>query len=345
MISFKCNICGKALEADFQAEVVVCPVCRAKHRIKTGDQKISPEISPAEAERLKRERQAETERRKAARRSKKTSKNQDTATSDNTSDIDNLEFLYNRATSIVLTANSISEFEEAAGLFLAVGGYKQADILAQKCLARIQREKAAAYNQSPDIGDTYLFGKYPQTAEAAHKEDIEWLVLDKKDNRVLLLSKYGLDCQPYHAWLEDTTWETCDLRAWLNSEFMDISFSQEEKSMISPVTVSPDENPLWESDPGKATKDQVFLLSVYEAENYLKSDEERQCKPTAYAEEAGAIAIDPDDTCYWWLRTPGGSQDDAARVYYDGDIDIMGSWVNDNDLAVRPALWIDLGSK
>ncbi|MBP3201623.1 MAG: hypothetical protein J6M39_08265 [Lachnospiraceae bacterium] len=46
--------------------------------------------------------------------------------------------------------------------------------------------------------DTVKFGKYPQDSrDEDDKQDIEWIVLDRKDGKALLLSKYILDCKKY----------------------------------------------------------------------------------------------------------------------------------------------------
>ena len=50
--------------------------------------------------------------------------------------------------------------------------------------------KEAASTVPLDQGDHIIYGHY-------QGEDIEWRVLDKKDDEVLLLSEYGLDAQPY----------------------------------------------------------------------------------------------------------------------------------------------------
>ena len=46
--------------------------------------------------------------------------------------------------------------------------------------------------------DTVKFGKYPQDSrDEEDKQDIEWIVLDRKEGNALLLSKYILDCKSY----------------------------------------------------------------------------------------------------------------------------------------------------
>ena len=123
----------------------------------------------------------------------------------------------------------------------------------------------------------------------------------------------------------------------MNNDFINAAFSADEKAMIPTVTVSADKNPNYNTNPGNATQDQVFLLSSTEANKYFSSDSARQCKPTDYAYEAF------DGHCWWWLRSPGDNQYRAAYVTDDGDVDESGYEVECYH-AVRPALWIDLNS-
>ena len=54
-------------------------------------------------------------------------------------------------------------------------------------------------NSSVNIGDYVTFGTYEQDNNLKNgAEAIEWQVLDKKDCKVLLLSKYALDAKPYN---------------------------------------------------------------------------------------------------------------------------------------------------
>ena len=164
-----------------------------------------------------------------------------------------------------------------------------------------------------------------------------------KDGKALVISKYALDCKQYNTNYTDVTWEDCTLRRWLNNDFINAAFSAEEKAMIPTVTVSADKNPNYSTNPGNATQDQVFLLSITEANKYFSSDSARQCEPTDYAVANGALESDSGN-CWWWLRSPGDSQDCAARVLYVGDVREYGYYVDNDSTAVRPALWIDLNS-
>ena len=202
-----------------------------------------------------------------------------------------------------------------------------------------------------EVGKTVFFGKYEQFNKTFDgKEDIEWIVLAKENGRALLISKYALDGKAYNTSYTNVTWEICTLRKWLNNDFINSAFTTYEKTMISTVTVSADKNPKRRTNPGNTTTDKVFLLSITEAEKYFTSDEARKCAPTAYAKVQGAKTTDEyktasgEDTCWWWLRSPGSNQYSATAVYLDGGVNWYGPNVNNDIPAVRPALWIDLNS-
>ena len=81
------------------------------------------------------------------------------------------------------------------------------------------------------IDDHPYFGQYPQNQGAA-PEPIAWKVLRRESDRILLISKYVLDCKPYNTTQTDVTWETCSLRKWLNHEFLYAAFTAEERKRI-----------------------------------------------------------------------------------------------------------------
>ena len=170
-----------------------------------------------------------------------------------------------------------------------------------------------------NVGDMVNFGRYPQTA-AGDVQDIEWRVLAVKNGRVLAISRYGLDAKRFDD--DSNVWESSEIRGWLNGEFYNDSFNDDEKGIIA------------SSDPGK-----VFLLSSWEADKYFSSYEDRKCAPTEYAKANGAL--EDNGGCWWWLRSPKPNRDkDVYYVCYGG---FVGSYFVDYDFcSVRPALWINL---
>lgn len=194
------------------------------------------------------------------------------------------------------------------------------------------------------VGEYITFGYYEQ--DLNKRNEIEWLVLEVKHGKALLISRYALDCQPYNSKCVDVTWETCTLRQWLNIDFINAAFSDNEKARILTVPVSADKNPNYSTNPGNVTKDKIFLLSVAEVNKYFSNKESRKCARTAYAAAQGAYTDfsykteNNEYTCVWWLRTPGIDQNTAVMVQFGGDILDFGHLVHHRDYAVRPAMWI-----
>ena len=201
------------------------------------------------------------------------------------------------------------------------------------------------------VGDTITFGKYEQDNDLSNgAEDIEWIVLSIEDNKALVISKYALDCKAYNYIKTNITWEYCSIRKWLNDSFYNSAFSSEEQTKIEITTVYNDVNPDFTTLVGSATEDKVFLLSISEVRQYFSSEESLECIATEYAKRWGVYTyttddnIDGNDTCWWWLRTPGAYSMFASSVTHNGLVDTTGQNVTRNNNAVRPAMWIDIGS-
>ena len=250
--------------------------------------------------------------------------------------------------------------------YIDSGDYKTACILLNGLSYKDSAEKLKSAKQvllkNPKVGDIVYFGAYEQDNNTSNgKELIEWLVLAKKGNRVLVISDKALDCQLYNNtsdYDKNITWEICSLRKWLNADFINAAFSAEEQSKIQSTTVSADKNPKYGSNPGNATTDKVFSLSINEVNKYFTSDEARRCVPTAYAKANGVNVIDNyhkegTSVCCWLLRTPGNSScsvysyssyyyNDIAFVYFNGSVNYSGNAVDTVGFAVRPAMWITI---
>ena len=196
---------------------------------------------------------------------------------------------------------------------------------------------------SCQVGDTVVLGTYEQDGVPSNgAEPIEWVVLAKEDGRALLLSKYALDCRLYNDDYVDVTWATCDLRSWLNGEFYEAAFSAGEQALVAESDLTNPDNEGCGTSGGADTQDRVFLLSIDEVGQYLPTDEERVCLPTAQAVANGVWTNGDTGACDWWLRSPGNDSRFAAGVYSVGSVRSSGWRVDFDDDAVRPALWVNL---
>ena len=166
--------------------------------------------------------------------------------------------------------------------------------------------------QDMQVGDTFFFGDY--------HGGIEWRVLEKTPDSLLVISKYALDCKRFDKDGKTNDWNSCSLKRWLSSNFFNKAFDSEEKSLI-------------ENTPyGK-----IFLLSREEGWKLFSSNSDRQCKPTQYAKNQGAW-VRNGGNCEWWLRSQGYDDDHAVYVDYYGDIFFKGCYVKFANAAVRPAM-------
>ena len=203
--------------------------------------------------------------------------------------------------------------------------------------------KTANPFQNAAVGDVVKFGHYEQDDNLNNgPEEITWLVLERNGDRVLAISEFGLDSHAYNGSYGEITWEHCDLRRWLNDDFLNAAFDSDEQSKILLADVSADKNPKSKADPGNTTQDRIFVLSIKEVEHYFDSKNDRFCKATPYAVARGSKVYRDIGTCWWWTRTPGCDNFYVSDVYGDGKINYVGGTAEQYELSVRPAMWVKL---
>ena len=234
--------------------------------------------------------------------------------------------------------------EEAYDIFTGITNYEDSLNLATDIFKQTQLEKL----KSAQVGEYISFGSYEQDNDmSTENEPIDWLVLDKDGQNILIISKYALDCLAYDSTnsTEDITWQSSYIRRWLNRTFLPTAFDEIEQLLIEEVTLKDDDGNFYEED------DKVFLLSAMEAGKYFKKDMDRQCIATEYAKAMGVsdtkrnIIGDKNlKTCNWWLRSPGSGYRTALCVFGKGEFGGSGNAVSDDFRAVRPAIWLDLGA-
>lgn len=184
--------------------------------------------------------------------------------------------------------------------------------------------------------------KYHKTENNYFKyEPIKWRVLHYENSEAFLLADAILDSQPYHSENEEIDWKKSSIRAWLNNEFINKAFSNEENKAINTVELINKDNSKYGTQGGKNTSDKLFLLSLSEVDETEESKEygfwdkkTRKCKNDNFSEE----------TYFWWLRSPGNSSHDAAGVYYYGWVFGYGYDVQEPAGGIRPALYLNLSS-
>ena len=195
-------------------------------------------------------------------------------------------------------------------------------------------ESSACLPADIKAGDIVSFGKYQDEA-------IEWQVLEKMNDSVLLISDKCIEVRPFHNIDEDTTWEKCELRSWLNGEFYDQTFSDDEKEAMVVNKVFNEDATTEFVNGGSDTEDMIYILSKDEASKFFADDSARITKPTQHAIDSN-IAVDDKGNSPWNLRTPGDNNNKVAVIYSTGTIFEEGNPVWYNDLGVRPVISVKL---
>lgn len=196
-------------------------------------------------------------------------------------------------------------------------------------------------NENYIIGSTVLFGAYEQDNNSNNgKEKIEWTIIDKFDNKLLLLSKNVLDVIPYdyNIKVDDAIennipckWENSYIRNWLNNDFYNAAFDENEKANIEKTKVTSGKvyginNSYISEDMGKPTDDNVYILSKDEVRQYLGFEINQKCDKyvsnfTKFAKNKSSENIIDNNFAIWhkekkydeeygnaaeyWVRSPG----------------------------------------
>jgi|GEM_PF-2896243 len=161
----------------------------------------------------------------------------------------------------------------------------------------------------------------------------EWVVIKKEEGRLLCITKEIIEVRRFHDTEEPVSWAESDLRAYLNGEFFENTFSADKsKNAVQPLLTEhtngsvdfPNGSTGTGSEP---TEDSVFLLSYEEAEDCFISDAARVAAYDSYGQ-------------IWWLRSPGDYLNNFANVDGIGQVCYSSSNFHADGLGVRPAIWI-----
>ena len=168
----------------------------------------------------------------------------------------------------------------------------------------------------------YSISGYGEVTTSAQGWNGDWRVLDRVDNKALVISSIVLEERKYSD--ATSTWKDSDLRAYLNGDFYNKVFDDREKQFIV-----------------EYNGDKVFVLSYDEAKKYFTEESD--------GDSIDRLATNLDKLSYklgWRLRTD--KKTDRPQ-YVNG----TSGYINETTpsdghdctylLGIRPAMWIELG--
>lgn len=174
----------------------------------------------------------------------------------------------------------------------------------------IPKVKESQYRHTTEllnVGDSIFFGHYEVPLN--DMPEIEWTVLEKNENSILLISTYILAHKKYNN--TPTLWELSELHNWLNDTFYSQAFDKFEKTKVK------------ETEEAFNTHDKIFLLDKDEVEKYMPSAQDRICHYE------------------WWLRPYYSG---CEYITNNGDYaSLLSSDISDKEYGVRPAIWLRIG--
>lgn len=197
------------------------------------------------------------------------------------------------------------------------------------------------------INDVIQFGVY------------RWIVLEIKIDKALIISEKIIEKRPYHKTYAEVTWETCDLRSYLNGDFLD-KFSKEERLKIIPTQNINLDNPWYLTPGGNDTLDYIFLLDIYDVCMKYFGDSSRILLNKREKQKYWFGTNDPNNLkrvanynqipYWWWIRTPGRNHKTAVYIHgnpkgivgINGNNVLFKSYPESRNGGIRPALWMKL---
>ena len=204
-------------------------------------------------------------------------------------------------------------------------------VLALCVLSSMAFAQEGLHGYTAEQGHQYLlFGGYPQE-ERGEAKPIVWKVLGVQDGLAYLMSEKILDVRRVSGdqW-NYKGWESSELYAWLNEDFLQAAFSMEELKALH----------------GDEILGFVSLPSVEDLQSKalgFGTDLSRRIYGTPYAlTQRGLYSYSSRGYSPIWTRTPSQQTHAQRATKINGKIGFIG--VESDDLGVCPVVWLKLDS-
>lgn len=210
-------------------------------------------------------------------------------------------------------------YDKAYSVYRELGVYRGAQDRAAESLRAMLADSKA--------GTVVEFG------ERDNGKPAKWYVLENNGETVTLIAEFDLK-HAFDSGKEPRTWADCELRTWLNTDFLTETFYKYEQDLLA-RPILPSEDSGYGTKGGADTVDQVYILSAKEVNDYkdVLNASDDQGEPLQIY-NAGAHG--------WILRTPGAVENGVATVDQGGRINYYGYLQSSTQPRVRPVVQVDI---
>lgn len=242
---------------------------------------------------------------------------------------------------VIEEASSMEGGQKVTWDCLWFGSYPQKEITEDDGTIYIDLKNTEDWDQKNDVTlDGIKYHK--RNGSYFQYKPIKWRVLKKQEGEVFLMADTVLTKKPYNEKRKSVTWEKSTLRTWLNKNFMNLAFSEEEQAAINQTEMGNKDNIKLGTKDRNKTFDRIFLLSQSQVYGTTTAEEYGFVKDSTCKDEARKGKNITGEKISWWLRSPGKAGDYAACVSYDGWIHHDGCNVSCQNDGVRPVFHLNL---
>ena len=196
-------------------------------------------------------------------------------------------------------------------------------------------KKRKSKSETEDIKnyETVTFGQYIQDKDGTDFSPLSWRILEKNDDKVLLVAEKIIDHIQFSA-KKNNNWENSDIGLWLNKDFVDCAFNEHEKTLIE----------------NSVSGAKVFLLSLEEYKHYFDNPKDARAAFTDYSRKKAGVHYGStirEPYGFWWLRTAneqgGWGKDGSVYLYHVCNNGTINPFERaEYSDGVRPAIWVKI---
>ncbi|MCR4885120.1 MAG: DUF6273 domain-containing protein [Clostridiales bacterium] len=221
-----------------------------------------------------------------------------------------------------------NDFENAYDAFRTIRGYRDADEMLQTWRLRQVSQGRTGKRSKYTVGRCIGLGKFMQSAGCDQSETVEWMIICRDDNRVLLTTRYIMTGSNFSG-DASSDYMNSKVREFLNGTFLTECFEGKLLQSLIPQT--------------ELNGDRVFALSKDECDQYLlngKWQYKNRAAAKSWARGQGVAVRGEHHVGSYWLRNETSSNTKALAVLQDGTYGLVKA--SDPTVGIRPAIWIDL---